>query len=126
MAWSVKEDEMKYLWLLISLSLVFAQETSKGAFIIEQDESEIGQVGCVLAIHGDSINFEEAWKPITPEGVMVTTKNNEQMKYSDLQAPFWAKIHKTSKGGKVFVSAIQVLAQFSYDDEGYIIGEYEE
>lgn len=133
MAWKIKEDEMKYakylcLFILLLSLLAHADENKRVPLKknIQIDGSREHLRGCVLAIEGNKVNFEESWMPLAPDGVVISAPNSEENidSFDDLRAPFYADIDIYWVGDKTYISAIRMLKQFEYSSDGYIIGEY--
>jgi hypothetical protein len=115
---------MKYLYLLIIPALVFGQAsvdrmtpTTDSHF---SENIEIAE-GCVLAIKGTSVNFEEDWMKVAPEGITVISSEGRSISFEKLQAPFWAEISSYYKGKCSYITSLRVLKQYKYDDEGGVI-----
>ena len=137
MAWKIKEVEMKlikYIFIILPVFL-FAQRTDKTpiagdvkTIVVDDnyDWSVEAEQGCVLAINGDSINFEEQWMHFAPEGTAFISKENTTLSFESLEPPFWAEVSFCAKGSRIYVKSLRFLKQFEYDAEGYIIGDFAE
>jgi hypothetical protein len=130
MAWSLKEDEMKYakyLCFIILPLVIFAQEHSKVVVSHEMySTSKIDTIdGCVMAIEGNAVFFEEEWFYLADDGFAVSSENPYNIDdFEDLKAPFWADLGIVTRNSKTYIKSIRLIKQFKYDKDYGIVGYY--
>lgn len=115
---------IKYLCLIILPLLIFAQDTDDektAPFFTGDGDRSVLRQGCVLAISGDSINFEERWVHPSPTGVVMSSEDGEVISFKELRPPFWAEVSYYRKGPRVYLKTLHFLKQLEYSAEGYII-----
>ncbi|MGQ9701397.1 MAG: hypothetical protein ACUVQT_02950 [bacterium] len=80
-------------------------------------------IGIILDINGDSINYEEAWMRIIPNRTVITDKSGKTLSLENLQAPCKVEISYFGKGKHKFIISIKLLKQLQYTSDRYIIGD---
>jgi hypothetical protein len=94
-------------------------------------DNEYVRTGTILAVDNNRINFDEMWLDIrlqTQKGqtqTIVTDKTGASMSFSDLQAPCEVELTYREINNTFVVSKITVLAQYEYDDNGFIRSDQE-
>jgi hypothetical protein len=122
---------MKKLALIIALvsvlPWVFAQTESDDEYAGPQIWT---RQGLVLEVQPNKFNFEEDWISIIPpdpkthyQKVVVVTQNTVEGEYSTLVAPCLVEMSYIVLNGNPYPMEIKVLAQYQYDENGFIIKE---
>ena len=115
---------MKKIILFIISSTLFLVAQQAGDEHLA--DTEYVRSGIVLAIEGDRINFDEMWLDIglhAQKGrtqTAVTDRSGAAMSFSDLHAPCQVELTYLEIDNTFMVSKITILAQYEYDDKGFI------
>jgi len=119
---------VKYVYLILLPLLIYAQATDKAEALKKADISIencdwciVDQQGIVLAISGDSINFEEKWLHPVPAGLILTAKSDAQITIQSLEPPFLARVSLFGKGKRTYLSELHFLKQFKHSRDGMIV-----
>ncbi len=116
------------LILLIPVILIAQEAIDKPVDKIEYFEKDAdwlvpSEIGTILEIKGDSINYEEAWMRIIPNRTVITDRSGNTLSIEKLQAPCKVEISFFGKGKHKFIISIKLLKQLQYTSDGYIIGD---
>lgn len=88
------------------------------------DWSVSNEQGLILAVSGDSLNYEERWIHILPSVTALSTKEHAPLQLENIQAPCWVEISYLGKGKTIYLISLRHLLQFEYDQKGYVIGDF--
>jgi hypothetical protein len=94
-------------------------------FINTADWSVSNAQGLIMAVSGDSLNYEERWIHILPGGATaLSTKEHAPLPLENIQAPCWVEISYFGKGKRVYLESLRLLLQFEYDKDGTVVGDF--
>ncbi|MEO0155965.1 MAG: hypothetical protein ABIL07_02500 [candidate division WOR-3 bacterium] len=115
---------VRLIFILIPVILIAQQETDKYKYLEENADWMVpSEIGTILEIRGDSINYEEAWMKIIPNKTVITDKSGKVIGIENLQAPCKVEIGFFGKGRHQYVKSIKLLKQLQYTADGYIVGD---
>ena len=115
---------MKILYLIFLVPLVLLAQTDKMEYLeMNADWKVPSEIGTVIEIKGDSINFEEAWMHIISNRTVIMDKSGASISLEHLRAPCKVEISFFGKGKNKYVTSIRLLKQLEQTADGYIIDD---
>jgi hypothetical protein len=117
-----------YCLLLVLPLCAFAQSDDENSALLLQNFDWLveNSQGSVLAISGDSLNFDEKWMHVVRGVTTITAESESETTLEELRAPCWVEVSYFARGKRLYVRSLRFLRQLEYDEQGSIIGDHTE